>query len=113
MNLFLVKMEKMEKVLDKNDELVIPEDVLNLFALMDFAGDGKIKYDEFMKATMHYRRLGMLFTIDFLPAHRKALLQKMKPWKKYVHKFTYLPNFYLISCFYIMITYFYYYDDVS
>ena len=79
MNLFLVKMEKMEKVLDKNDELVIPEDVLNLFALMDFAGDGKIKYDEFMKATMHYRRLGMLFTIDFLPAHRKALLQKMKP----------------------------------
>ena len=90
MNLFLVKMEKMEKVLDKNDELVIPEDVLNLFALMDFAGDGKIKYDEFMKATMHYRRLGMLFTIDFLPAHRKALLQKMKPWKK---MFTNLPTY--------------------
>ena len=90
MNLFLVKMEKMEKILDKNDELVIPEDVLNLFALMDFAGDGKIKYDEFMKATMHYRRLGMLFTIDFLPAHRKALLQKMKPWKK---MFTNLPTY--------------------
>lgn len=56
----------------------IPEDVLNLFSLMDFAGDGKIQYEEFMKATMHYRRLGMLLTIDFLPAHRKALLQKMK-----------------------------------
>merc|ERR1712083_13126 len=75
----LVKMEKIEKVLDDNEDLVIPEDVLNLFSLMDFAGDGKIKYDEFMKATMHYRRLGMLLTMDFLPAHRKALLQKMKP----------------------------------
>jgi len=75
----LIKMEKIEKVEDKNGDLVIPEDVKNLFSLMDFAGDGKIKYEEFMKATMHYRRLGMLLTVDFLPAHRKALLQKMKP----------------------------------
>jgi len=75
----LVKMEKIDKVLDENGDLVIPEDVLNLFSLMDFAGDGKIKYEEFMKATMHYRRLGILLSMDFLPAHRKALLQKMKP----------------------------------
>merc|ERR1719495_501467 len=73
----LVKMEKIDKVLDENGDLVIPEDVLNLFSLMDFAGDGKIKYEEFMKATMHYRRLGILLSMDFLPAHRKALLQKM------------------------------------
>ena len=75
----LIKMQKMEKKLDTDGNLVVPEDVLNLFSLMDFAGDGKIKYEEFMKATMHYRRLGMLLTVDFLPAHRKALLQKMKP----------------------------------
>merc|ERR1711860_39831 len=75
----LVKLEKIhpEHVEDKEGELVIPNDVLNLFALMDFEGDGKIKYKEFLKATMHYRRLGMLLIIDFLPAHRKALLQKM------------------------------------
>ena len=45
---------------------------------MDFGGDGKIKYEEFMRATMHYRRLGMLLSIDFLPAHRKGLLKSMK-----------------------------------
>ena len=75
----LVKLEKIhpENVEDKEGELVIPNDVLNLFALMDFEGDGKIKHQEFLKATMHYRRLGMLLIIDFLPAHRKALLQKM------------------------------------
>ena len=58
--------------------LSISDDVQNLFSLMDFGGDGKIKYEEFMRATMHYRRLGMLLSIDFLPAHRKCLLQKMK-----------------------------------
>ena len=75
----LIKLEKVhpEHVEEKEGELVIPDDVLNLFALMDFEGDGKIKYEEFLKATMHYRRLGMLLIIDFLPAHRKALLHKM------------------------------------
>ena len=34
----LIKMEKIEKVEDKNGDLVIPEDVKNLFSLMDFAG---------------------------------------------------------------------------
>merc|ERR1711860_87168 len=42
----LVKLEKIhpEHVEDKEGELVIPNDVLNLFALMDFEGDGKIKH---------------------------------------------------------------------
>ena len=58
-----------------------PDDVQNLFSLMDFGGDGKIKYEEYMRATLHYRRLGMLLSIDFLPAHRKCLVQKFKAQK--------------------------------
>ena len=67
-------------VFTKNS-LIVSDDVQNLFSLMDFGGDGKIKYEEYMRATMHYRRLGMLLSIDFLPAHRKCLVQKFKAVK--------------------------------
>ena len=78
----LVKLEKIHPQKEaEGEELVIPDDVQNLFSVMDFGGDGKIKYDEFMKATMHYRRLANLLIIDFLPTQRKALLQKMTPIK--------------------------------
>ena len=70
----------MKFVFTKNS-LVVPDDVQNLFSLMDFGGDGKIKYEEYMRATLHYRRLGMLLSIDFLPAHRKCLVQKFKAQK--------------------------------
>jgi Ca2+-binding EF-hand superfamily protein len=77
----LFKLEKIhpkDMAEDSKGELVIPDDVENLFSLMDFGGEGKITMQEFLKATMHYRRLGMLLTIDLLPKIRKDVLQAMK-----------------------------------
>ena len=73
----LDKLEKIEMREDDKGNLIIPDNVENLFSLMDFGGDGKIIFDEFMKATLHYRRLGNLLTIDLLSDQRKALLQEM------------------------------------
>merc|ERR1712032_943160 len=42
----------------------MPDEIENLFSLMDFAHNGKISEQEFLAATGHYRRLGQLLTID-------------------------------------------------
>ena len=42
----------------------IPDEIENLFSLMDFAHDGKISEEEFLRATGHYRRLGQLLVIE-------------------------------------------------
>ena len=42
----------------------MPDEIENLFSLMDFAHDGKISEEEFLRATGHYRRLGQLLTIE-------------------------------------------------
>ena len=42
----------------------MPDEIENLFSLMDFARDGKISEEEFLRATGHYRRLGQLLTIQ-------------------------------------------------
>jgi len=42
----------------------MPDEIENLFSLMDFAHNGKISEQEFLSATGHYRRLGQLLTID-------------------------------------------------
>ena len=41
---------------------------------MDFARDGKISEEEFMRATGHYRRLGKLLTINTWQNIRKGRL---------------------------------------
>ena len=42
----------------------MPDEIENLFSLMDFAHDGKISEEEFLRATGHYRRLGQLLVIQ-------------------------------------------------
>ena len=42
----------------------MPDEIENLFSLMDFAHDGKISEEEFLRATGHYRRLGQLLIIE-------------------------------------------------
>jgi hypothetical protein len=42
----------------------MPDKIENLFSLMDFAHDGKISEEEFLRATGHYRRLGQLLIIE-------------------------------------------------
>ena len=42
----------------------MPDEIENLFSLMDFAHDGKISEEEFLRATGHYRRLGQLLVIE-------------------------------------------------
>ena len=52
-------------------------------SLMDFARDGKISEEEFMRATGHYRRLGKLLTINTWQSIRKGRL----------HTFLFSPNY--------------------
>jgi Ca2+-binding EF-hand superfamily protein len=42
----------------------MPDEIENLFSLMDFAHDGKISEEEFLRATGHYRWLGQLLIIE-------------------------------------------------
>ena len=49
---------------DIKKEKVFPDEIENLFSLMDFAHDGRISETEFLRATGHYRRLGQLLTIN-------------------------------------------------
>ena len=46
------------------EEKKFPDEIENLFSLMDFAHDGKISEEEFLRATGHYRRLGQLLVIQ-------------------------------------------------
>merc|ERR1712131_221356 len=55
-------LEKLSK--KKKDKVKLPDEIENLFSLMDFAHDDKISEEELMRATGHYRRLGQLLTID-------------------------------------------------
>ena len=46
------------------EEGKMPDEIENLFSLMDFAHNGKISEEEFLRATGHYRRLGQLLLIE-------------------------------------------------
>ena len=46
------------------EERKMPDEIKNLFSLMDFAHDGKISVEEFLRATGRYRRLGQLLIIE-------------------------------------------------
>ena len=63
---------------EKGKKVVVPEEIENLFSLMDFAHDGKISEEEFMRATGHYRRLGRLLTINTWQNIRKGRLQTFR-----------------------------------
>lgn len=57
---------------------LFPDKVENLFSLMDFAHDGKISEDEFMRTVLHYRRLGHFLTISPLEDERQQLVRKIR-----------------------------------
>merc|ERR1712141_729683 len=63
---------------DKEKEPKIPDEVENLFSVMDFANDNKISEKEFLRATLHYRRLGNLLSIDYLEKCRQEIVRKIK-----------------------------------
>ena len=56
----------------------IPAHVENLFSLMDFSHDGRIDEIEFLRATMHYRSLAKMLTVDLLEEQRKFLKQTVQ-----------------------------------
>ena len=56
---------------DPKGKIIIPDDVENLFSLIDFAHDKTINENEFLKATMHYRKLAKMLTIHLLEDCRK------------------------------------------
>lgn len=74
----LIDLGYVEMEVDKDGEPVIPNEVENLFSLMDFKGDKKISEEEFMRATMHYRNLAKLLTITLLEDNRKKAAQFIK-----------------------------------
>jgi len=64
----------------------MPDEIENLFSLMDFARDGKISEEEFLRATGHYRRLGQLLTIQKWENVRnemiESLTRELDQWNK-------------------------------
>lgn len=66
-------LEQMEMEHDDKGKVVIPDNVENLFSLIDFAHDGRIRENEFLKAANHYRNLGKMLTIYLLERSRKYL----------------------------------------
>ena len=56
----------------------IPDDVENLFSLMDFSHDAKIDEAEFLRSTMHYRSLSKMLTVDLLEDQRNVLRSSLQ-----------------------------------
>jgi hypothetical protein len=63
---------------DKNGKVVIPDPVENLFSLMDFDHDGKVSQPDFLRTTMHYRKLEKYLTIDLLERGRRGVQEKIR-----------------------------------
>ena len=61
---------------DKNGKVIIPENVENLFSLIDFARSGKITLDEFIKSAKHYRNLGKFLTVQLLERNREFMQKR-------------------------------------
>merc|ERR1712043_64241 len=62
----------------KGEPPKIPDEVENLFSLMDFASDKRISEKEFLRATLHYRRLGNLLKINYLEKNRQDMVRQIK-----------------------------------
>ena len=58
----------------KKKAFTIPDDVENLFSLMDFSHNAKIDETEFLRATTHYRNLAKMLTVDLLDNQRRILI---------------------------------------
>ena len=57
----------------------IPEEVEYVFGLMDFDGnENKVKEEEFLRAALHYRKLGGLLSIRLLETKRKNVVVNLK-----------------------------------
>ena len=54
------------------------DEIENLFSLMDFAHDGKISEEEFLRASGHYRRLGQLLIIQKWEQVRNGKLDEIR-----------------------------------
>ncbi len=63
---------------DDKGKVIVPQHVENLFSLMDFAHDGRIDQAEFLRATMHYRKLSKMLSITLLEKNRKIVQEKVK-----------------------------------
>jgi len=71
---------------DVSEDGKMPDEIENLFSLMDFAHDGKISEEEFLRATGHYRRLGQLLTIEKWENVRsemiRSLTRELEEWRQ-------------------------------
>ena len=74
----LDKLEVLDMEHDEKGEVIIPDNVENLFSLMDFHHDKKISQEEFLRATRHYRKLGSMMTISLMEPRRMFLIEKIK-----------------------------------
>merc|ERR1711894_549431 len=63
---------------DKEKTPKIRDEVENLFSLMDFANDKRISEKEFLRATLHYRRLANLLKINYLEKNRQDMVRQIK-----------------------------------
>ena len=73
---------KGNKVISKEEMFhtlrVIGDIPADLFSLMDFAHDGKISEEEFLRASGHYRRLGQLLIIQKWEQVRNGKLDEIR-----------------------------------
>ena len=74
----LDKLEMLEMEHNEKGKLIIPDEVENIFSLMDFAHEGKITEEEFLKAARHYRKLGRMLTIFLLERSRTHVQDSIK-----------------------------------